>query len=344
MVIDVELYMAGQMNSDCVQLSVVVIGRNEGSRLLTCLESIEKLHLSGFRIEVIYVDSASTDGSSSLAQSKGARLVELREGPFTAARARNAGWRIAQAPFILFLDGDTILQEGFVWCALAHFDDPSIAVVWGHRREVNPTGSIYNRVLDLDWVSPTGFTKVCGGDALIRRAALAEVGGYDASLIAGEEPELCQRLAKGNYRILHIDRLMTLHDLAIMEFSQYWKRSIRTGYAFAEVSSRGLPQEFWKKESRYNLRRSAMYGTFFAVGLVASFSFQSVFPLLLCFAAFLAICLRTGLRRPLRSPSILTCLLFGIHSHVQHLPICLGQLSFFLFHRTDQPRQLIEYK
>jgi GT2 family glycosyltransferase len=69
-----------------------------------------------------------------------------------------------------------------------------LAAIWGHRRESRPAASIYNRVLDLDWIYPPGDTAFCGGDALFRRAALDAVGGFDDSLIAGEEPELCARL------------------------------------------------------------------------------------------------------------------------------------------------------
>jgi glycosyltransferase involved in cell wall biosynthesis len=325
-------------------VSIVVIGRNEGLRLVKCFDSIERIRLEGFSIELIYVDSGSTDGSQKVATDRGAQVISLPQRPFTAARARNAGWRIARAPVILFLDGDTILQDGFVTAGISHFADASIAVVWGHRREVNPNDSVYNRVLDLDWVHPTGFTNVCGGDALMRRSALLEVGGYDDTLIAGEEPELCQRLGKKGYRILHIDRLMTLHDLAITAFSQYWRRSFRTGYAFAEVSSRGLPEEFWRKESRYNLRRCGIYSAVLLTCLVASIWTASVLPMILVVGGFVALALRTALRSPRRSPSLLTCLLYGIHSHIQHFPICFGQLKFFLFHRLDQPAQLIEYK
>src|SRR5215475_7559873 len=66
---------------------VVAIGRNEGDRLVRCLRSLTKAS------KIIYVDSGSSDNSVREARSLGADVVELDPTtPFTAARARNAGF------------------------------------------------------------------------------------------------------------------------------------------------------------------------------------------------------------------------------------------------------------
>jgi len=143
-----------------VKLSVVIIGRNEGERLVRCLDSVREMTPVEGGVEVIYVDSASVDGSPARAAARGARVIPLPDGRPTAARGRNAGWRAASGEFVLFLDGDTILDRDFVRRAFAGFSDPNVAVVWGHRREIRPQDSIYNRVLDLDWIYP--YEPQCG--------------------------------------------------------------------------------------------------------------------------------------------------------------------------------------
>ena len=208
-------------------ISVVVIGRNEGARLGRCLASVGAMLREGFSIETIYVDSGSSDDSVAVAERMGATLVALDSKRPTAAMGRNAGWRIARGSIVLFLDGDTALDSRFVADSLGCFEDESVAVVWGHRREMQPRSSVYVRVMDLDWVYSPGWTSFCGGDALFRRDVLQAVGGFDETLIAGEEPELCRRIAAIGKRILHVDRAMTGHDLAITKFGQYWRR----GYA-----------------------------------------------------------------------------------------------------------------
>ena len=59
------------------------------------------------------------------------------------------------------------------------------------------------------------------------------MGRYRADLIAGEEPELCLRLRQAGWRIWRLNYEMTLHDAAIMRFSQWWRRTLRGGYAYA---------------------------------------------------------------------------------------------------------------
>ena len=91
-----------QAIQDLPLVAVVAIGRNEGERLRRCLESIQAMRYPLARLEIIYVDSRSTDGSVELARSMGVQTVVL-DGPTTAARGRNAGWTLTAAPFVLFL-------------------------------------------------------------------------------------------------------------------------------------------------------------------------------------------------------------------------------------------------
>jgi len=217
------------------RIGVVVIGRNEGERLKRCLRSIP----TGY--QVVYVDSGSNDGSVAFAHSTGAVIIELdtRSG-FTAARARNAGWRrlMDREPaleFVQFVDGDCELASGWFVEALAAIEaEAGVAVVFGRRRERFPEQSIYNRMCDDEWDVPVGLVDACGGDALFRACVLREVDGYSDDLIAGEEPDLCLRVRRLGWRVRRIDAEMTLHDANILSFASWWKRSKRAGFAYAD--------------------------------------------------------------------------------------------------------------
>jgi glycosyltransferase involved in cell wall biosynthesis len=326
-------------------LSVVVIGRNEGLRLAACLESIGPAR--GVVVnEVIYVDSASTDGSPELASRYGATVIEVHPERPTAAIGRNAGWRRAASDLILFLDGDTILNPEFPMAACNALQrESSVAAVWGHRRETHPEASIYNRVLDLDWVYPPGLTEFCGGDVLMRRMVLVETGGFDERLIAGEEPELCRRIRSRGYVILHIDHPMTGHDLQITRWSQYWKRATRAGHAYAEVSERfrNSADPFWTSDRRRNLTRGSWWLVSLAAAIAASIFF-GVLPVALWLALLLLLSLRSAWKARWKraAPGIL--LLYGFHSHLQQVPILVGQLQYELSKRRKKTQKLIEYK
>lgn len=225
------------MNSDVGQmLSVVVIGRNEGQRLQRCLVSV--VHRAA---TVVYVDSGSSDESVASAKSLGVEVVELDTAiPFAAARARNAGIaRVREiAPsceFIHVVDGDCEVVDGWLETATAFLrDKPQVGVVCGRRRERFANASMYNKLCDMEWDTPIGEADSCGGDAMMRMKALAQVNGYNASIIAGEEPELCLRLRQAGWQIVRLDQEMTLHDANLTRFSQWWRRMVRSGHAYAE--------------------------------------------------------------------------------------------------------------
>jgi GT2 family glycosyltransferase len=216
-------------------LGTVVIGRNEGARLERCLRAVIG------RVPVVYVDSGSEDNSVQLARDLGAEVLELDASlPFTAARARNAGWRLVkrQHPHlehVQFLDGDCELQPAWLARGLEvltlHLD---VAAVCGRVRERHRATSVYNRLCDMEWDRPAGETLACGGNAMFRFTALGESGGFDSELIAGEEPDLCFRLRQRGWRILRVDAEMVLHDAAQTRFSQWWRRAVRSGYGYAE--------------------------------------------------------------------------------------------------------------
>ena len=221
-------------------VGVVVIGRNEGERLVQCLTSLSS-HAERGGV-VVYVDSGSTDGSLQAAERLGALPYALPpDRPFNAARARNAGARkLAEAApgvaFIQFVDGDCILAPDWIDQARAFLSaHPQAAVVCGRRRERFPQHSLYNRFMDLEWSAPIGKVMACGGDAMMRREAFGTVGGFNATIVAGEEPELCFRLRGRGWTIWRLDVEMTLHDAALRRFSQWWRRSIRSGYGCAQL-------------------------------------------------------------------------------------------------------------
>lgn len=217
-------------------LGIVVIGRNEGERLRDCLQSLPPSYT------MIYVDSGSRDSSTTIARGLGAEVVELDpQMPFTAARARNEGFKRLQeissnCKFVQFIDGDCVLDSGWVDRAVEYLDSHgNIGAVFGRRRERFPGRSVYNQLCDWEWEQGTiGEAAAFGGDVVIRAEALLLVGGYRDDLIAGEDPELSLRLRMAGWLIWRLDADMTMHDAALTRFTQWWRRISRSGYAFAQ--------------------------------------------------------------------------------------------------------------
>lgn len=316
------------------RIGAVVIGRNEGDRLLRCLTS-----LTGRVAATIYVDSGSTDGSVDAARRMGCRVVELdRAQPFTAARARNAGMEalvsaLPDVEFVQFVDGDCEVVPGWIETAAGFLRDRDrVAVVCGRRRERYPRASVWNGLIDREWATPVGEAEACGGDALMRVAPFAAVAGFNPDLIAGEEPELCLRLRRAGWQVWRIDAEMTLHDVAMTRFSQWWRRSMRAGHAAAEgahIHGSG-PERY----NRGRVRRAFVWGA--AVPLVAlAGTVVSPWALLILLAWPLQV-----LRLRLRGHDLTEAFFLTLGK----LPEAIGVIGYHWVRIRGRRRGLIEYK
>ena len=322
-------------------VALIAIGRNEGDRLRRCLES------SLGRVScVVYVDSGSTDGSAELAVGMGVHVVVLDTAvPFTAARARNEGARLAlraspDTRYLQFVDGDCEVATGWLGHARAFLEShPAVVAVCGRRRERFPGQSIYNRLCDAEWDTPIGATRAFGGDVMVRADAFEAAGRYRDELIAGEDPEFAIRLRQAGGQLWRLDNEMTLHDAAMVSFSQWWRRSVRAGYAFAlGASIHGAPPErHWVRESR----RAWLWGLVIPLMCVAAL--LSGHPILAGVVALLypfqwsRLFLSTVGPVPLKVVRS-TFLVLGKFAEA------VGQIKFYCHRIVGRQARLIEYK
>lgn len=322
----------------------VVIGRNEGERLRRCLASLRN------RVRrVVYVDSGSSDDSLALARAMGAEVVELDSAqPFTAARARNAGIArlIELEPgvrWVQVVDGDCELAPGWLETAARRLArDETLAVVCGRRRERYPHASLFNRLMDMEWDTPVGEAAACGGDAMLRITAWQAVGGYDPSLICGEEPELCVRLRQQGYRIERLDHEMTRHDAAMTQWRQWWRRSERGGWAYAQGAAM-----HGRSPDRHNVRRSRsvwLWGLLVpAAALLLARPTRGLSLLaLLAYPVLMGRVYRH--RRRERRDASRHALLYAVLCVLGKFPEAVGQLRYTWHRMRGGPARLIEYK
>lgn len=316
------------------EVGAVLIGRNEGARLVAALDAARA------QVDVlVYVDSGSTDDSVDQARAREAEIVMLDTShPFTAARARNAGLarltgRSRPPKYVQFIDGDCTLREGWIATAVAFLEDhPEVAAVGGRRRERFPEATLYNLLTDLEWDGPAGEARACGGDVLMRTKAIAEAGGYDPTLIAGEEPELCVRLRQTGWRIWRLNAEMTWHDADMTRISQWWARCRRAGHAYAEgAAMHGRPPECHYVPQ---LRRAVLWGLVLPLVILAGLLVTPWTALLAL--AYPARILRLVTRG--RDPVHATFLILGNFAEA------VGVLTYLGNRCTGRKSGLIEYK
>jgi glycosyltransferase involved in cell wall biosynthesis len=328
-------------NNRSGRYGIVAIGRNESDRLKRCLSSALGAAF------VVYVDSGSTDDSVTWARTVGVDVVVLgAQDVFTAARARNAGFKRLRevAPFleyVQFVDGDCELIEGWPQQATSFLDrNAKVCAVFGRRRERFPDRSIYNRLCDREWNTPIGESLAFGGDVMIRVQALEAAGGYREDLIAGEEPELCVRLRSSGNHIQRLDADMTLHDANITRFGQWWRRNVRSGYAFAQGAHLhgAAPERHWVWQSR----RALIWGLWLPIlGLFVG-SILGPWGLLIFFVYPLQLLRR--FRHASGPGPVKLRLKFAYFELLARFPEAMGQLKFARDRLLRRKGSLIEYK
>jgi GT2 family glycosyltransferase len=324
--------------ADHQRVGFVVIGRNEGERLGQSLATLRAVS-----DQIVYVDSGSADGSVKLARDLGAIAVELDDSaPHTAARGRNAGFReirerFPACEFVQFIDGDCILEPGWLEKATQFLDaHPKAAVACGRRIEAHPHESLYNRLIDEEWNTPVGRADASGGDALVRAAAFEQIGGFRPELKAGEEPEMTSRLRAEGWQIWRIDAPMTVHDARIHRFGQWWTRCVRGGYGYAEVWSTTdkLPQRVFEVQ----LLRGFLWAMGVPLIIVAGVIVLRKPLLLLAIPAIYALqILRIAARRGLSLRTLQSAAMIMLAK----LPETIGALSYFLGRKSSR---LADYK
>jgi len=194
-----------------IRLTFVLPVRDDASRLRQCLASVAA---NGHRdeCEIVVADNGSKDASPQVAREAGALVVELPRA--TVAEMRNVAAQKAHGDLLAFVDADHLIGQLWVESAFDLFRDPGIAAAGAHYSspgDANWVQRAYGRfrpvlrgVRDADWLG--------SGNLIVRQEAFRSVGGFDASLEACEDVDLCNRLRLRGYRLVSDDRLSSVHQ------------------------------------------------------------------------------------------------------------------------------------
>lgn len=203
-----------------IQLSVCVIGRNEGHHLPKCIRSLHQLEKSNIVYETIFVDSASTDDSSVIAQSGFDYVLQLIHSPFlNAGAARHVGTQHAKGDWVLYLDGDMELAPEI----MPNIEDlirsrRTDCGLCGFTENFYPDGS--HDLIYFRGNRPGSNCRMFGGAVLLPRLKVLEAGNWSTVLYAYEESELYSRLLRHGVNVLWCDQKMVLHKTPRISISR----------------------------------------------------------------------------------------------------------------------------
>jgi glycosyltransferase involved in cell wall biosynthesis len=224
-------------------VSVVVIGLNEAEYLSDCFEAIVTSNYPRAELELIYVDSGSTDQSMGIARKYTSSVYIESKWP-TAARNRNRGLIESKNDIVHFIDGDIVIDPDYLRFATEKLLEGNVHCVFGHLWEKNKKG--IGRLLLHDYGNrKPGFIDAPGAGGTFLKRVLLDVNGWDERIPRGEETELGERLRKAGYKIWFLDKKMGAHNQDNISLVQFLDRQIKEGLSVGAISKINSDSRFF---------------------------------------------------------------------------------------------------
>jgi glycosyltransferase involved in cell wall biosynthesis len=201
---------------DKIDLSIVIVCKNEERFIGKCIESVIKATKGIENKEILVVDSSSTDDTIHVAKQYPVTIVQLRaKWRHTPAAGKYVGFRKSSGDYIFFLDGDSFLVDGFIEKSLECFNgNIGVAAIIGRRKEIYyDKGKPIGERRDMNEIGEVPRLVVAAiASAIYRRAALEKVGCFNPYLFSEEEAELSDRLKRAGYKIMGLPYDMVVHN------------------------------------------------------------------------------------------------------------------------------------
>jgi glycosyltransferase involved in cell wall biosynthesis len=204
--------MVGESIIHLLDLSVIIITRNEEKRIKDCIESV--LHASDFAkhkgvindYEVILVDSASTDRTVEIAKEYLITLLQLEpHWPLSASAGMYIGCLNSKGKYLAKVDGDSIIDREWFLNAIPSFGDETIGGVTGIYAEKLDEDTLTGRkLIEASLDQPSGEVEVIA-TGIFRTDAVKKVGNFNPFLKAGEDRDLAYRLKKEGYKLVRLN-------------------------------------------------------------------------------------------------------------------------------------------
>lgn len=301
------------MPDDEPLLAIVVIARNEERWIATALAAALAAARRIRDCEVVLVDSCSRDATVPIARRYPVRIVELHDRePLSAALGRVVGQALTRSRYVLFIDGDTAIEPGWVRAAVDLLEQrPDIAGVGGKLRERYYDGAaVVGENPDCFGVGDTlEPADQLGGNALYRRRALEIAGSFNPYIFSYEEAELAERLRAHGFSVVRLPQRLGTHHTGrpgtLRELRRRARENLIVGYGQVLRVSLGT-RLFWRHARRMN--RYLAFDALLALGIGCALAVPLLgrtWPLAawsgLCAAVLLAFMARTrSIAKPLR--------------------------------------------
>lgn len=173
-------------------VSIVIRAHNEDRHIGRLMDGISRQELPcGDEVEVILVDSGSSDSTVAIAESMGARVVHIPKERFSFGRALNFGCSVASGEILLFASAHIYpVYSDWIENMLYHFKNPEVGIVYGRQIGNESTQYSEHQIFD-QWFPAVSCldqqTPFCNNANCAIRKHLWEENNYDELLTGLED-------------------------------------------------------------------------------------------------------------------------------------------------------------
>lgn len=193
--------------------SIVIRACNEAQHLPRLLEGIRRQTVKD--VEIILVDSGSTDGTPSIAESYGVQVVNIPSAEFTFGRSLNFGVGAAKHELIVIASAHVYpVYPDWLECLLRPFDDEKVALVYGKQRGMGTSKFSEHRIF-RQWFPDTDIPRqqspFCNNANAAIRRSLWEAHPYDETLTGLEDLAWAKWAQGAGYALSYAAKAEVVH-------------------------------------------------------------------------------------------------------------------------------------
>lgn len=222
-------------------ISVVITVLNVEATITRCIQSILGVDYPRDTFEVIVVDGGSKDATLSKLSAL-ADVKVLQDPGGTIGSGRNVGIRQAKGEIIAITDGDMTVDRRWLAEIAREFEDSNVGAVGGPIW-ADPNSSGFSRFVGLlpeESLSGINYGRVMHDmlytrNAAYRRSVLTQVGLFNESLVAAEDPELNWRVENAGYGLTFSPKIIVYHSHR-STLSSFIKQHFRNGVGCGQLA------------------------------------------------------------------------------------------------------------
>jgi len=220
-------------------VSVIVPAHNEEGLIGRCISSVQRTGWPSDRLEVVVVDHQSTDATATVARLAGARVIHQTRDKKIGG-VRNAGLSAANGQVVAYVDADCTVPDTWLRSAISILmSDERVGAVGGPC--LSPSNGTWVERCLAPTRLPPGIIRpamtLATSSLVVRTALLNELGGFNETLISGEDDDISNRIRQRGLSLVSANDCHIVHHGYPRTLRELLKKEIWHGSNHIDVRS-----------------------------------------------------------------------------------------------------------